>query len=127
MGRGGLRLRPFRDADGPVYPTLNALQIRQILLDCGARWIFCSTNDQLSKVLEHWPELPELEAAVLIAGDPKPHGNHTVLKWKELTNVGASLETRRPEVRTWPAQRKPSDLLTIIYTSGTTGTRRAPC
>lgn len=105
----------------PVYPTLNALQIRQILLDCGARWIFCSTNDQLSKVLEHWPELPELEAAVLIAGDPKPHGNHTVLKWKELTNVGASLETRRPEVRTWPAQRKPSDLLTIIYTSGTTG------
>ena len=35
--------------------------------------------------------------------------------------LGAALEARRPEVRTWGAQRKPEDLLTIIYTSGTTG------
>lgn len=31
------------------------------------------------------------------------------------------MEARRPEVRGWADQRKPSDTLTLIYTSGTTG------
>ncbi len=105
----------------PVYPTLNALQTEFILGNCGARWVFCSTQDQLSKVLAHWPDLPDLEAAVLLTGEPKAPAGHTILKWKELQALGAELEARRPEVRTWGALRKPADLLTIIYTSGTTG------
>ena len=105
----------------PVYPTLNAAQAQYILKDSGARWIFCSTHDQLAKVLSEWHELPDLEVAVLMGGEPKAHGGHAVMRWKELMAAGASLEPRRPEVRAWAAQRKPDDLLTIIYTSGTTG------
>lgn len=106
----------------PIYPTLNPVQACYILQNCGARWIFCSSNDQLAKVLAHWHELPDLETAVLIGGEPRPpEGDHQILKWKTLMALGASLEARRPEVRTWVAQRKPQDLLTIIYTSGTTG------
>jgi long-chain acyl-CoA synthetase len=105
----------------PVYPTLNAPQAAFVLRDSGARWVFCSTADQLSKVLAHWHELPNLEAAVLLSGEPKAHDGRTVEKWKELINLGATLEDRRPQVRAWAAQRKPGDLLTIIYTSGTTG------
>ena len=106
----------------PIYPTLNAAQVRHILQDSGARWIFCSTNDQLAKVLAHWDELPDLEAAVLIGGEPKPREEgRQVLKWRTLMALGASMEARRPEVRAWGSARKPQDLLTLIYTSGTTG------
>jgi long-chain acyl-CoA synthetase len=105
----------------PVYPTLNAIQTEFVLQDSGARWVFCSTSDQLSKVLAHWEALPNLEAAVLMGGEPKPHEGRQVLKWKELIALGAAMESRRPDVRAWGAQRRPADLLTIIYTSGTTG------
>jgi long-chain acyl-CoA synthetase len=105
----------------PIYPTLNPAQTQFILKNCGARWVFCSTNDQLSKVLAHWHELPELEAAVLLNGEPKLHDGHEVRKWKEILALGASLESRRSEVRGWARERKPGELLTIIYTSGTTG------
>jgi long-chain acyl-CoA synthetase len=105
----------------PVYPTLNALQTEFILRDSGARWVFCSTGDQLAKVLAHWQELPELEAAILLSGEPPAEEIHRVTKWRELIAAGATLEDRRPQVRTRGAQRKPTDLLTIIYTSGTTG------
>jgi long-chain acyl-CoA synthetase len=105
----------------PVYPTLNPAQTEFILKDSGARWIFCSTHDQLAKVLSRWQELPELELAVLLGGDPKDHEGRQVLTWEQLMTAGTALEARRHEVRAWANERQPSDLLTIIYTSGTTG------
>jgi long-chain acyl-CoA synthetase len=105
----------------PIYPTLNPLQTAFILKDCGARWVFCSTQNQLSKVLTHWGEFPDLEAAVLMSGEPKPQEGHPVLKWRELIGLGALQELHRPEVQAWGRERRPEDLLTIIYTSGTTG------
>lgn len=105
----------------PVYPTLPAIQAAFILRDCGACWVFCSSNDQLSKIMAHWHDLPDLKVAVLMGGEPKPQAGRNVLKWQELIALGATLESRRPEVRAWGAQRRPEELLTIIYTSGTTG------
>jgi len=105
----------------PVYPTLNAPQAAFVLRDSGARWVVCSTPDQLAKVQAHWHELPDLEVAVLLGGEPRIQDGRPVEKWKDLIHLGATLEERRPQVRTWGSQRKSEDLLTIIYTSGTTG------
>ncbi len=105
----------------PVYPTLNLAQTAHILHHSGSRWIFCSTPDQLAKVLELWPGLPDLEAAVLMAGDVPAGCPRPVLAWADLAAEGQALEDRRPEVRARAAQIRPEDLLTLIYTSGTTG------
>ncbi|MGA2079576.1 MAG: long-chain fatty acid--CoA ligase [Holophaga sp.] len=105
----------------PVYPTLNPPQTGYILRHAGARWAVCSTSEQLDKVLELWPDLPDLETVVLLAGPaPAPPGR-TVLAWEALMEEGARLESRRPEVRARARTVAPQDLLTVIYTSGTTG------
>lgn len=104
-----------------VYATLNAPQAAFILKDSRARWVICSTREQLDKVLESWGQLPGLEAAVLMDGELPANPGRTLHRWSELLQEGAGMEARRSEVRAWAAQRKPSDILTLIYTSGTTG------
>ncbi len=103
----------------PIYPTLNAPQIASILENSQARWIFCSTQDQLGKVIELWGDLPDLKAAIVMNQDTPTGRDPRIRSWKEL--LPASVESRRPDVRSWAAERKPEDLLTLIYTSGTTG------
>jgi len=105
----------------PVYPTLNLPQTAHILRHSDARWLLCSTADQLAKVLDLWPELPALEAVVLMSGEAPAAPGRTLLRWDDLLAEGAALEARRPGVRTRAMAVRPGDLLTIIYTSGTTG------
>ena len=105
----------------PVYPTLNPAQAQYILQNSGTRWVFCSTPNQLGKILTHWHELPDLEAAVLMGGEAEIPEGRRVLPWKELQALGATQDARRDEVRSWASQRRPEEPLTIIYTSGTTG------
>jgi long-chain acyl-CoA synthetase len=105
----------------PVYPTLNLAQTSFILRHSAARWTFCSTPEQLAKILELWQELPELEAAVLMGGDPPRTGARRILGWAGLMAEGAALEARRAEIKARALEIRPGDLLTIIYTSGTTG------
>jgi len=105
----------------PVYPTLSRTQTGFILRHSGARWVICSSHDQLAKLMDLYPELPDLEAVVLMDGEPPEYSTRTVLQWTGLLAEGAALESRRPEVRARAMTATPSDLLTIIYTSGTTG------
>ena len=105
----------------PVYPTLNPISTEYIIRHSGARMIFCSTLSQLEKVLGAWPRLPELEAAVLMEGEPPEGTGRRVLAWKDLQEAGARQEDQRPQVRVWAGERDPGQLLTLIYTSGTTG------
>lgn len=107
--------------DVTIYATLNAPQAAFILKDSASRWVVCSTREQLDKVLAHWHELPELEAAVLLDGDLPEAAGRTLIRWSDLLQEGEGMEARRPEVRAWAAERKASELLTLIYTSGTTG------
>ncbi|MBL0209368.1 MAG: long-chain fatty acid--CoA ligase [Holophagaceae bacterium] len=103
-----------------IYATLIASQAAFILNNSKSRWVFCSDQAQLAKVLELWPTLPDLELAVLIQGPvPEAHG-HTVLSWSQLMEEGKAQDGRRLLVRQWGLERKPEDLLTLIYTSGTT-------
>jgi long-chain acyl-CoA synthetase len=105
----------------PIYPTMTPSQTAFILKDSRAAWVICSNREQLSKVLHEWPNLPDLKAAVLLDGAPHDDHGHSILLWPDLLASGRQHEDRREEVRSWAAQRKPEDLLTIIYTSGTTG------
>jgi long-chain acyl-CoA synthetase len=105
----------------PVYANLNLPQTAHILQNSRARWVVCSTPEQLGKLLELWPDLPHLEVAVLMAGE-LPQGTGRALKlFADLLERGAALEPRRPEIRERSKTIQPSDLLTLIYTSGTTG------
>ena len=104
-----------------VYATLIASQAAFILNNSRSRWVFCSNQTQLDKVLEFWPSLPNLELAVLIEGQVPEAEGHTILSWSQLMEEGKAQEARRPLVRQWGMERKPNDLLTLIYTSGTTG------
>jgi long-chain acyl-CoA synthetase len=106
--------------DVTIYATLNPPQAAFILRDSQSRWVICSDRSQLDKVLAHWDQLPDLKAAVLLDGDVPEDTGRTLVTWASLQAEGEAMEARRPEVRTWAAQRKPSDVLTLIYTSGTT-------
>ncbi|WP_243301658.1 AMP-dependent synthetase/ligase [Geothrix oryzisoli] len=107
--------------DVTIYATLNSEQAAFILRDSQSRWVLCSTCEQLDKVLAHWAELPDLEAAVLIDGELPADTGRNLMLWADLQREGEAMEARRPEVRVWGEQRKASDVLTLIYTSGTTG------
>ncbi len=107
--------------DVTIYATLNALQAAYILRDSQSRWVLCSDRSQLDKVLAHWDQLPALEVAVLMDGDLPEGTGRNLLRWATLQEEGEAMEARRPEVKGWADQRKPSDVLTLIYTSGTTG------
>jgi len=106
--------------DVTIYATLNPAQAAFILRDSQSRWVVCSTQEQLSKVLASWDQLPILEAAVLIDGEVPEGTGRTILSMSTLMAEGLAMEARRPEVRVWGEQRKASDILTLIYTSGTT-------
>ena len=105
----------------PVYPVLNLPQTAHILANSRARWVFCSTPQQLEKILALWPTLPHLATAVLMAGEVPPGQGSRILSWSALLAQGALQEARRPEIRERGRGILPSDLLTLIYTSGTTG------
>ena len=86
----------------PVYPSLPAAQVAEVLGDSGARVVFASGSAQARKVdgaVERVLDLDAL-ASALPAEDPA---------W----------------TATWRARARavaPDDLATLIYTSGTTGT-----
>ena len=105
----------------PIYPTLNPHQTSHILRNSRARWVVCSTHEQLDKLLSLWPELPDLETVVVMALELPNVPGRTILHFRDLLEEGQRLEAQRPEIREGSKALQPSDLLTLIYTSGTTG------
>jgi long-chain acyl-CoA synthetase len=118
----------------PVYPTLAAGQVRDILADAGCRVAVVSDRVQAGKLQEVRHLLPALELVVIV--DPSTAGGAigqggelglgaSVIAFASLVargaaslasdpGAGAALESRRAAVTA-------DALATIIYTSGTTG------
>lgn len=105
----------------PVYATLPGSQVVHILRDSQARWILVSTAEQLAKVLEIRPQLPDLEEIVLFDG--ASDASLRVLSLQEVQERGAGriAEGAFAGVRALSAEIDREDLATLIYTSGTTG------
>jgi long-subunit acyl-CoA synthetase (AMP-forming) len=91
----------------PIYPTLTAGSIRQILEHSGASLVFVGKLDGFPAME---PGLPEgVTRVALPLSPPVPNA----LKWEDLVAKHPPLTGR--------VTRPPDDLATIIYTSGSTG------
>lgn len=104
----------------PIYPTLPAVQVEQLLNNAGVKFIILSNKHQLSKIKEIQKRVPSLEGIVVIDLDEAE--TEILINYDTLTEKGAAAWQLEPskyqEVRD---QVQAEDVATIIYTSGTTG------
>lgn len=89
----------------PLYPTLPAETIHEILLHCEARVIIIGKLDNFSSQKSGIPSIVRIGV--------EAYGIHEEHTWEQLV-------ANQPAIRT-PAAIRAEDLMTIVYTSGTTG------
>lgn len=99
----------------PIYATLTPEQTSHLLRDSGARVIFISSNDQLTKFrkIQH-DSLVERIVVMDTVGDAD------VIQMKPLMDSGPDYRDTAFDLRALSIE--PDCLATLIYTSGTTGT-----
>ena len=101
--------------DVPIYPTLPAEHVAELLRDSGAKVIFVSTRAQYEKVAALRMQTP-VEQIVMMEDGPAPDAE----SFGSLLEFAA--EGERDEAFDRGAEAvAPDDLATLIYTSGTTG------
>ncbi|MFL5382547.1 MAG: AMP-dependent synthetase/ligase [Longimicrobiaceae bacterium] len=100
-----------------LYPTSAPAQVRQIVADCGARFVIVDSDAQLAKVLAVRADLPALRT---IAGaDPSEPGTIGWDAW--LAHGEGALTLADAEIDQRVAAAFPGDTAILIYTSGSTG------
>lgn len=102
--------------DVPIYPTLTAEQVADLLADSGARVIVVSSRAQYEKVAQ-LRDRTALEHIVVMDDDPTPDGvrfSSLMADADKATGRDAAFDREAYSVA-------PGDLATLIYTSGTTG------
>ncbi len=104
-------------ADVPIYPTLTAEQIAELLIDSNSRIIVVSTRKQYDKVASI-AHRTKVEHVVLMDEERTPDA---VLFSSLIKDADAAGKQRDPAFDRVAYDVQPSDLATIIYTSGTTG------
>ncbi|MCB0463952.1 MAG: AMP-binding protein [Flavobacteriaceae bacterium] len=90
----------------PIYPTLNATSINQILVHSEAKAIIIGKLDDFSVQKPGIPEMPIISV--------KLYNEDEGDSWEDLIEYHQPLQNIN--------KQQPDDLHTIIYTSGTTGT-----
>ncbi|WP_346320073.1 long-chain fatty acid--CoA ligase [Chitinophaga sp. YIM B06452] len=98
----------------PLYPTTNPLEIKFILNDSGAKYIFVSNTEMYDKIRALMGEVPSLQN--IYTFDEVPGAAH----WNKILDASTDdllnkVEAIRPTI-------SEEHLATLIYTSGTTGT-----
>ncbi|MDU8886396.1 AMP-binding protein [Yeosuana sp. MJ-SS3] len=89
----------------PIYPTLNADGINQILVHSNSKAIIIGKLDNYKSQKSGIPDIPKISVSL--------YGVKEERTWEDIVLKGKRLE--QFEIQ------KPNDLITIIYTSGTTG------
>ena len=90
----------------PIYPTLNAESINQILIHSESKAIIIGKLDDFESQKTGIPDIHKISVNI--------YGENTGDSWEDLIKKYEPIEK--------PHQFKKDDLITIIYTSGTTGT-----
>ncbi|HUY12341.1 MAG TPA: long-chain fatty acid--CoA ligase [Terriglobia bacterium] len=104
----------------PLYPTLPGAEIDLILRDSGAKGIILSTAQQLEKLMEVRPNLPDLR--FVISMDQPAAEAKDVQDWRVVLSRGLDREPKPDGAfRERACRVKPEDIASILYTSGTTG------
>jgi long-chain acyl-CoA synthetase len=108
-----------------IYPSTQHEDVGYILADSQSKVVFAEDDLQVSKVLDHHDELPELVSIIQFDGKvdhPK------IISWSDLEKLGRDHLAAHPTaVDDVIAGIKPEDLATLIYTSGTTGRPKGVC
>jgi long-chain acyl-CoA synthetase len=110
-----------RAADVPVYPTLTAKQTEYILRDSESVAVFCSTAEQLAKVLEVKGGLPALKHVIVFDAAAAARSGVGTVTLAALEARGRAAEAKYANWKADALSAGPDDLATLIYTSGTTG------
>ena len=104
----------------PIYPTSKEEDVWWILHDSGAKFCFCSSKEQLEKVLRVKDRVESLEKVFLM--DPlEERPDDIVMGFDELVELGKNHRDKEEEIEEIASKVQPEDLCAIIYTSGTTG------
>ena len=106
--------------DVPVYPTLPAEQVPDVVADAGAVAIFVSNAAQAAKIERMRVEMPLLRHVITFEAIASAGATMTLA---QLVAMGATDESPEAIAR-YEAEAlavEPSALATLIYTSGTTG------
>jgi long-chain acyl-CoA synthetase len=109
--------------DVPIYPTLTAPQIGELMRDSGARVILVSSRAQYDKVaaIRHETQLEHVVMMDSAGSFENTAPADSVLFTSIMRAAEGKGSARDPEFDALAASIQPADLATLIYTSGTTG------
>lgn len=111
--------------DVPLYTSLSATQMKQILVDSGAKAIVLSGSGQFAKIQEIISDLPEMRVVITLEHPRADLPNVNTLSFDSVIRLGG--EMRASEEKDFSQtlkHTKKEDTASIIYTSGTTGEPR---
>ncbi len=104
-----------------IYPSVSPDEVRHIVNDSGARFIFVDDEENLNKIKSVWPQMPTLEKVIFLE-DWHVSAEDRVISTGDLRALGRRLLARDPDAyeQRWRSVTL-DDPMTIVYTSGTTG------
>lgn len=103
----------------PIYPSLTAPEIKDLLLRSESKVIFIADADQVEKFTEKTEEFTFLDKIVVFDGAAVP--KTSPLPFVSLADFCGGAKVDQAILAERIAARKPEDVATIIFTSGTTG------
>src|SRR5918993_2940310 len=102
-----------------IYPSTQHEDVAFILADSASKVVIAEHDEQVAKVLDHLPELPDLVKIIQIEGRAD---SPAVIGWAEFEELGREYLADHPTaVDDAIALIRADHLATLIYTSGTTG------
>jgi len=109
----------------PVYPSNTEEQVEYIVDHSQSKFVFGEDQEQLDKMTEIWPNLPEVAQLVIFDKYVPKEINH-VMTLDTFREKGKAYGEQNPnELKNRIQNGNPEDLISFIYTSGTTGNPKA--
>src|SRR5215212_6853254 len=97
-----------------IYPTTQHEDVAFILADSGSKVVIAEHDEQVAKVLDHLPQLPNLIKIIQIDGRTD---SDLVIGWAEFEELGRQHRAEHPSaVDDVIAHIRPDHLATLIYT-----------